>query len=227
MVKVQFHGHACFTLSTDQHTIIIDPWFNDNPLTDLKAEDINCDYILVTHGHFDHLGDAVAIAKRTGATIVSVAELAEYCSKNGAKAHGMHIGGGYNFPFGRLQLTPAWHGSSVLGENLYLGCPCGFVVNLEDKYIYHAGDTGLFGDMQLIGKKYSLDLALLPIGDNFVMGPDDAVTAAEFLGPKTVIPMHYNTFDIIKQDPNLFKEKVEAATGSKCIILEPGQEINI
>lgn len=223
MVKVRFHGHACFSLSTPEHTLVIDPWFTDNPLADLEAKDINCDYILVTHGHFDHLGDAVSIAKRTGATIIGVAELATYCANQGAKSHGMHIGGGYQFPFGRLQLTPAWHGSSVLGENLYLGCPCGFVIQLEGKYIYHAGDTGLFGDMELLGNKYPLDLALLPIGDNFIMGPDDAVTAAKLLRPKTVIPMHYNTFDIIRQDPYLFKEKVEAATTVKCEVIEPGQ----
>lgn len=227
MIKVKFHGHACFSLSTPQHTIIIDPWFTDNPLATVKADEVDCDYILVSHGHFDHLGDAIDIAKRTGATIISVAELATFCANNGANAHGMHIGGGYNFPFGRLQLTPAWHGSSVLGENLYLGCPCGFVVNLEDKYIYHAGDTGLFGDMKLIGDKYDLDLALLPIGDNFVMGPDDALTATEFLRPKIVVPMHYNTFDLIKQDANLFKQKVEANTTSKCQILNPGQEMSI
>jgi L-ascorbate metabolism protein UlaG (beta-lactamase superfamily) len=227
LIRVHFHGHACFSLSTAQHTIVIDPWFTDNPMTNVKADEVNCDYILVSHGHFDHLGDAIDIAKRTGATIIGVAELATYCANNGVKAHGMHIGGGYRFPFGRLQLTPAWHGSSVLGENIYLGCPCGFVINLEDKYIYHAGDTGLFGDMQLIGNKFALDLALLPIGDNYVMGPEDAITATELLRPKIVVPMHYNTFDLIKQDADLFKQEVETTTGCKCHILEPGEEMTI
>lgn len=223
MVSIHFYGHSCFSLATAQHKLLIDPWFTDNPLTDVKPEEVECDYLLVTHGHFDHLGDAVEIAKRTGATIIGVAELASYCAKQGAKTHGMHIGGSYRFPFGRLQLTPAWHGSSILGDNIYLGCPCGFIVELEGKYIYHAGDTGLFGDMELIGQKFPIDVALLPIGDNYVMGPEDAVRAVKLLKPKTVIPMHYNTFDIIKQDPHLFKGQVEATTDSRCLILQPGE----
>lgn len=223
MVKIQFHGHSCFSLKSSEHSLVIDPWFDDNPLADIKANEVECDYLLVTHGHFDHLGDAIAISKKTGATIIGVAELATYCSNNGAKAHGMHIGGGYQFPFGCVQLTPAWHGSSILGENLYLGCPCGFVIELGNKHIYHAGDTGLFGDMGLISAKYSLDVALLPIGDNFVMGPEDALTAVEFLKPLQVVPMHYNTFEIIKQDPELFKKNVEANTNSKCVVMESGE----
>lgn len=227
LLKVQFHGHACFTLKTDEFSLVIDPWFNDNPMTDRKAEDVECDFILVSHGHFDHLGDAISISKRTGAPIVGVAELASYCENQGATVHGMHIGGGYNFPFGRVQLTQAWHGSSVLGENIYLGCPCGFVIEIDGKYVYHAGDTGLFGDMKLIGAKYPLDLALLPIGDNFVMGPEDALTAVGFLQPKTVVPMHYDTFELIQQDPNLFKQEVEKSTETKCTILKPGEIITI
>lgn len=227
MVSIHFHGHACFSLETSQHKLVIDPWLTDNPLADVKPENVQCDYILVSHGHYDHLGDAISIATRTGATIIGVAELATYCANQGAKSHGMHIGGSYQFPFGRLQLTPAWHGSSLLGENIYLGCPCGFVVELEGKYIYHAGDTGLFGDMQLIGQKFPIDVALIPIGDNYVMGPEDALTAVKLLQPKTVIPMHYNTFDIIKQDPHLFKKHVEENTSSKCQILQPGETFRL
>ncbi|HHX50267.1 MAG TPA: metal-dependent hydrolase, partial [Clostridia bacterium] len=154
MVQIKFHGHACFELVAGRNRLLIDPWFTDNPLAVSTADQIAPDYILVSHGHFDHFGDAIPIAKRTGATIIGVAELATYCSRQGAEVHGMHIGGSHTFPFGRVQLTPAWHGSSLLDEgNLYLGNPCGFVIEIEGKYIYHAGDTGLFGDMGLIGSK--------------------------------------------------------------------------
>ena len=228
MVQIKFHGHACFELVSDKYRLLIDPWFKDNPLAVVGPDQVAADYILVSHGHYDHFGDAVPIAKRTGATIIGVAELATYCSRQGAKAHGMHIGGSHAFPFGKVQLTPAWHGSSLLDkDNLYLGNPCGFVIESEGKYIYHAGDTGLFGDMGLIGSKYALDVALLPIGDNYVMGPEDALQAVKYLQPKTVVPMHYNTFDLIRQDAGAFKKEVESNTASRCLILEPGQSIEI
>lgn len=218
-MKICFHGHSCFSLKTLNYNILIDPWIKENPETNLNCENVDCDYILVSHGHFDHLGDAIEISKRTGATIIGVVELASYCEKQGARTHGMQIGGSYQFPFGRLYLTPASHGSGIIEENLYLGLACGFVIECNKKYIYHAGDTGLFGDMQLIGKKFPLDLALLPIGDNFTMGPEDALTAVRLLQPKKVIPMHYNTFDIITQDPNDFKSNIENSTNTHCIIL--------
>ncbi|KXG77716.1 L-ascorbate-6-phosphate lactonase UlaG [Fervidicola ferrireducens] len=229
MVSVTFHGHACFTISSSKFNLIIDPWLKDNPLSDIKPEQVKADYILVTHGHGDHLGDALEIAKESGATIIAPYELAVYCQLKGAKVHPMHIGGDYTFDFGWLQLTPAMHGSGgVFGEQIvYLGNPCGFLLEIEGKTLYHAGDTGLFGDMKLIGEKVSLDVAMLPIGGNFVMGIDDAVKAVEFLKPRTVIPMHYNTFDVIKKDPQEFKEKVEEKIGARVVILEPGETITL
>lgn len=229
MPKVIFHGHSCFTIADGQHTVLTDPWLTGNPLADVPADRLDASAILVSHGHFDHLGDAVAIAKRCQATIIGVAELAGYCAAQGAPAHQMHIGGSYQFSFGRVKLTPAWHGSAVMdeaGNNIYTGTPCGFLLTMGGKTIYFAGDTGLFGDMQLIGERHPLDLALLPIGDNFVMGPEDAVAAVEMLRPGVVIPMHYNTFDLIKQDPQAFKQQVESRNLARVVVLEPGQEYN-
>jgi len=209
-------------------SIIIDPFLTGNPLAAKKPEEIKADYILVSHGHGDHLGDAIEIAKRSGGTIISPNELAVYCGRKGAKVHNMHIGGAYNFDGVKVKLTPAWHGSAVVDDRdiIYTGNPCGFLIWVDDLCIYHAGDTALFGDMdKVIGKYHIIDLALLPIGDNFTMGPEDAVIAAGWLGAKTVIPMHYNTWPLIAQDANLFKESVEAQTTSKCVVLKPGESI--
>lgn len=228
-MKLTFVGHACFLLENIKYKLIFDPYIADNPLAVLKPENICVHYILLTHGHGDHLGDALDIAKRNDATIIAPNELAVYCRNSGCKAHAMHIGGGYNFDFGRVKLTIAHHGSAadLGGQALtYLGNPCGFVVSMDGKNIYHAGDTGLFLDMQLIGEIYDIDVALLPIGDNFTMGIDDAVRAVEYLKPKMVIPMHYNTFLLIKVDPFDFKDKVEKK-GFKVNILNPGQQITI
>jgi L-ascorbate metabolism protein UlaG (beta-lactamase superfamily) len=181
--------------------------------------------ILVTHGHDDHLGDAIEIAKRSGATIVSVFELASYCSRQGAKVHGMHIGGSHQFGPVKVKLTPAWHGSGLVKNETteYLGTPCGFVFTLDGKTIYHAGDTGLFGDMAMVGRLHPIDLALLPIGDNFTMGPEDALEAVRLIKPNLVIPMHYNTWPLVEQDPQEFKRAVEAQTPAQVIILAPGE----
>ncbi|MDI3533762.1 MAG: hypothetical protein PWQ82_127 [Thermosediminibacterales bacterium] len=228
MLKVKFHGHACFEISDGKNNLIIDPWLTGNPQADVKAEDIKTDYILVTHGHGDHFGDAIGIAKSNDAVIIAPFELATFCQHRGIeKVHPMHIGGGYNFDFGRVKLTNALHGGGYVEDNhiYYLGNPCGFIIEIGAKTIYHAGDTGLFGDMKLIGEMNSLDLALLPIGDNFVMGIDDAVKAVEFLKPVKTVPMHYNTFDLIKQDPEQFKNKV--AGKSEVIIMNPGDEIEL
>lgn len=226
-MKITFHGHSCFSLRTSDYTVLIDPWIKGNPNSDLNFETLECDFILVSHGHFDHLGDAISISKRTGAIIIGIVELTGYCEKQGAKAHGMQIGGGYQFPFGFVYLTPALHGSSIIEENLYLGLACGFVIELDGKYIYHAGDTGVFSDMRFIGRKFPLDLALLPIGDNFTMGPEDALVATSLLQAQKIIPMHYNTFDIITQDPYNFKNKVETNNNGQCIILSPGEELHL
>lgn len=225
-VRVSYHGHSCFELESASGKVIIDPFLTGNPLADIKPEQVKVDAILVSHGHGDHLGDALAIAKANGGLIIAPNELAVYCQRKGAKSHPMHIGGSYRFPFGTVKLTQAWHGSAVTeGETLVMtGNPCGFMLTMDNFVVYHAGDTGLFGDMKLLGELYSIDLALLPIGDNYTMGIDDAVVAVSMLKPKTVVPMHYNTFPVIKQDPEVFAEK--AAKYSKPYILKPGEHVN-
>jgi L-ascorbate metabolism protein UlaG (beta-lactamase superfamily) len=227
VVKVTFGGHACFLLKNNEHQIIIDPFLTGNPLAGLKAEKIDVQYILVTHGHGDHVGDTIVIAQRTGATVIAPFELAMYCQGKGVDVHPMHIGGSREFSFGKVKLTPAFHGSAIQGEHgmEYTGNPCGFLLEIDRKTIYHAGDTGLFGDMKLIGEYTPVDLALLPIGDNFGMGPDDAVEAAKFVKAKQVVPMHYNTFDLIKQDPQDFKRKLHGI--AECMVLEPGQSLEL
>lgn len=229
MIKVTFHGHACFSLEDGSHHVLIDPFITGNPQAEISADKINPTHILVSHGHGDHLGDAIAISKRSRATIVAPNELAVYCQNNGAySVHNMHIGGSWKFEFGRVKLTPAWHGSAVIDgkDIIYTGTPCGFVVEMGGKHIYHTGDTGLFGDMKLIGEMFPLDCALLPIGDNFVMGPDDALKAAGMLQAKLVIPMHYHTFPVIRQDPNDFAQKLTSQLpGQKVKILAPGESV--
>ncbi len=225
MVKLTYHGHSVFEIKTEQHSLIIDPFLSGNTNAKIKPSQVKADYIILTHAHGDHLGDAFEIAKNNNATIIAVNELANYASEQGCKAHNMHIGGGHNFPFGRIKFTIAHHGSSS-PDGRYMGEPAGVVISINGKSIYHAGDTGLFLDMRLIGEITPLDAALVPIGDNFTMGIDDAVKAVEFLNPKLAIPMHYNTFGIIEADPEEFKRKVESI-GKMCTILPPGESIEI
>jgi len=224
--QLTYLGHSAFLITTTVGDILIDPFLSGNPLASIGPDDVHPAYILVTHGHSDHLGDTVAIARRTGATVIGPAELVTYVAGKGvANVHPMHLGGNHIFPFGELLLTQALHGSSVTedGHLICTGNPCGFVVKTRERTIYHAGDTGLFLDMELIGRLHPLDIALLPIGGNFTMGIDDAVEAVKMLAPRTVIPMHYGTFPVIAVDPQLFRKKVESATSSHCTVLEPGQ----
>jgi len=224
MAKLKYLGHSCFTLETKGTNLIIDPFLTGNPMAGAKAEDIKADYVLVTHGHGDHFGDTIEIAKRNDATVVGPNEIAVFCANKGVKAHNMHIGGSWQFDFGRVKLTIAHHGFSAGESGLDIGGnPCGFIITVEGKKIYHAGDTGLFMDMQIIGEE-GLDVAMLPIGDNFTMGVDDAARAVSFLKPKKVVPMHYNTFDLIKADPNDFKSKVK---GSECIVMAVGEALEV
>ncbi len=212
MATLTYFGHSAFSLETDGHRIVIDPFFTGNPLAPIKADEVKCNYIIISHGHGDHIGDAISIAKRNKTTVIANYEIATWCGSQGVNAHAMHIGGSHAFPFGRVKLTIAHHGSGYQTDKgfLYMGNPAGILLFVEGKTIYHAGDTALFYDMKLIGEMNPIDLALLPIGDNFTMGIDDAVKAVELLNPKLVMPMHYKTFDVIDADPNLFVQKVKA-----------------
>jgi L-ascorbate metabolism protein UlaG (beta-lactamase superfamily) len=225
MIKITYHGHSAFEIESDKHNIVIDPFLNGNKHAKVKPSDIKCDYVVLSHGHGDHIGDGFEIAKKNNATIIAVNELANYAAEKGCKAHNMGIGGGCNFPFGRLKFTIAHH-SSATNEGQYMGEPAGVLLTINGKTIYHAGDTGLFLDMKLIGEMNSIDAALVPIGDNFTMGIDDAVKAVEFLNPKMAIPMHYNTFGVIEADPQEFKRKVESI-GKKCVIIPFGDSVEI
>ncbi|MFC7442820.1 metal-dependent hydrolase [Laceyella putida] len=224
-MKVTFHGHSCFEIAHNGTRLLIDPFITGNPQAKIQADALHPDYILVTHGHGDHVGDTVAIAKRTGATVIASAEMAGWLGQQGVKAHGMALGGGYTFPFGHVKMVPALHGSGyeVDGQIIYMGPAAGFVLTLDGKTLYHAGDTALFSDMKLIGRK-AIDLALLPIGDNYTMGPEDALVAAEWLGAKHVIPMHYNTFPLIEQNGERFVEEL-SKKGIKGSVMKPGQEL--
>lgn len=224
-IHITFHGHACFAIKTDQANLLIDPFLTGNAMADVRPEQVRPDYILVTHAHGDHLGDAIPIAKRTGATIISNNEIANYVSQHGAKAHNMHIGGAHVFPFGKVKLTIAHHGSSF-PDGSYGGNPCGLLLWLEDKVLYHAGDTALFLDMKLYGEE-GIDVAMLPIGDNFTMGPEDAVKAVGFLQPKQAILMHYNTFGVIAQDAQAVADAIRAKTGAQPILLKPGETLTL
>lgn len=221
MLTLTFHGHACFVLEADGRRVIIDPFLTGNPVADIPLERLpKIDAVLLSHGHGDHLGDAVAIATRDGATVVATYELALYCQDRGAQAHPMHIGGAHQFPFGRVKLVPAFHGGRVEGDETgrYTTNPCGVVVTLGGRTVYHTGDTALTLEMQLLAGR--VDALLVPIGDNFTMGVEDAVRAVEFVRPKVVIPMHYNTWDLIRADPHDFKRRV--GSRAEVVILAPG-----
>lgn len=224
MNRLTFHGHAAFELVTSKGTrLMFDPWLDQNPKADIKTADVsNLDYILVSHGHGDHFSDVIKLAKKTSATVLATFELVSLCQAQGVKhGHGMSVGGGYRFPFGVAKLTPALHGTGIDGgaHGIHSTMPNGWWLDLGDARVYHAGDTALLTDMQLLQGK--VDVALLPIGDNFTMGPEDAARAVEFIKPRVVIPMHYNTFDIINQDPEHFRKLVGGA--AEVVVLQPGE----
>ncbi len=221
-----WYGHATHGLIVGKYKLLVDPFFNGNPDAPISADAAEANFILISHGHGDHVGDAVAIAKRTGALCVANFEIANWLGNQGVKSHGQHIGGGFHYPFGYLKLTQALHGSS-LPDGSYGGNPAGFLITTpEGIKIYFAGDTGLFGDMRLIGEE-GIDLAVLPIGDNYTMGPDDALRAVKLLQPKMVVPVHYNTWDLIAQDPQAWKKRVEAETQARVVVLVPGGKLHL
>lgn len=224
--KLTWYGHAALGLETGGYKVLVDPFLADNPAASLSPDAVEADFILISHGHGDHVGDAAAIAKRTGAMVISVNEIALWFDGQGIKSHGQHLGGGYKHPFGYLKLTLALHGSA-LPDGSNGGNPCGFLLTTNDgEKIYLAQDTGLFGDMRLIGEE-GIDLAVVPIGDNFTMGPDDALRAVKLIQPKTVIPIHYNTWGLIAQDPEAWAGRVEKETDTKAVVLKPGESYSL
>ncbi|HET9947537.1 MAG TPA: metal-dependent hydrolase [Longimicrobiales bacterium] len=223
MAKVTWHGHATTSLETQDGTrLVIDPFIEGNPSCELSVDDFEADYILISHGHSDHVADAIPLAKRTGATIIATYELATYMERQGLKASPHHIGGGVRYPFGYVKLTPALHGGIVEleGGEGFTSLPCGFLIRLnEGKSFHHAGDTGLIASMQLLAGQ--VDVAMIPIGDRYTMGPEDAVRAVEMIAPKVVIPIHYGTWPPIEQDPEAFKKAV--GKRAEVEILRPGE----
>lgn len=226
-MKLKYFSHSAFQVTTNSGIkILIDPYLDDNPGSPVKSGDVAADYIILSHAHGDHLGDAVKIASRSKVTFICVNELGNYLASKGLSAHNMNIGGGYNFEFGRVKFTIAHHGSQT-PEGTYAGEPAGIILKADGKTIYHTGDTGLFLDMQLIGEVNGpIDYMLLPIGDNYTMDINDAVRAVQMVRPGLAIPMHYNTFNVIKSDPMEFKKKAEAA-GIKSRVLDFGEEISL
>lgn len=227
-MKVTYHGHSVVQIETRGTTIFIDPFLTGNPVADIAAADVKTDVILLTHGHGDHVGDTVEIAKRNDALVIASAELCDWLSWQGVRTHAMSIGGSSWFDFGRVKLTQAFHSSSYVDHEtqtiIYTGMPTGILFTAEHKTIYHAGDTGIFSDMKLIGELDKIDLAFLPIGDQHTMGPQDAALAAEWLKAKAVVPVHYNTFPFFKQDPYDFAELLQPGVGK---VLHPGEQLEL
>jgi L-ascorbate metabolism protein UlaG (beta-lactamase superfamily) len=221
-MDIRFLGHACFELSDGDTRVLVDPFLTGNPKAPIGADDVNPTHIFLTHGHVDHWGDIVDLAKRTSAHCVAIVELANELGEQGVEnVSDPNVGGTVEFDGGWVRLTPAWHTSTSPGGTVTI--PAGLVVNLGGKTVYHLGDTGLFSDLQLVKARDHVDVALIPIGGHYTMDRHDAVTAADLVGADTVIPCHYNTFPPIETDAQAYKSDVEAKTSSKVVILEPGE----
>jgi len=224
--KVTWLGHAAILIEVAGKNLLVDPFLSGNPSASIRPDRVRADYVLISHGHEDHVGDAVAIARRTKAPVISNAEIVHWFSAQGVEGHAQHLGGGHHYPFGYLKLTLAVHGSG-LPDGSNGGNPAGFLLTTpEGTRIYLAGDTGLFGDMRLIGEE-GVDLAALPIGDNYTMGPQDALRAVKLIQPRHVIPIHYNTFELIAQDAQAWAKRVEAETKTQVHVLQPGESLSL
>ena len=226
MITLTWYGHATWGIEIDETRLLIDPFFEGNPVAEVAPEALEADYIIVTHGHGDHVGDTVALAERTGATVIANFEICNWLQDQGVEnVHPQHIGGGFHYPFGYLKLTIAMHGSA-LPDGSYGGMPAGVMIRTDAATIYHAGDTGLFASMELIGEE-GIDVALLPIGDNFTMGPDDALRAVKLIRPRVVIPMHYETWELIAQDPHIWAKRVAEQTKTQPVVLSIGETYTV
>ncbi len=227
-ITLTYLGHSACRLTHESHDILIDPFITGNPLAEgagIRSKDLEPTHLILTHAHGDHLGDTVAIATRTNATVIATFELAEYLAARGCRTEAMGIGGEIALGFGRVKLTIAHHSSST-PDGVYAGNPAGVLLFIDGRTIYHAGDTALFLDMKLIGERHPITLAMVPIGDRFTMGVDDAITAVEFLGPRQAMPIHFNTWPPIMVDSSAFARGVEAL-GVAPVVLEAGESITI
>jgi L-ascorbate metabolism protein UlaG (beta-lactamase superfamily) len=220
-MDINYLGHATFSLSDGDTTVLIDPFLTGNPKASVAADELNPTTILLTHGHGDHVGDAVPISKRTGAPVLAIVELAAELGEEGIDVRDPNLGGTVDFDWGWAKLVPAWHTSTTPKGTV--STPAGLLINFKDTIVYHVGDTSLFSDLQLVGRRHPIDVALMCIGGHYTMDRFDAVDAAAYVGAKTVIPCHYNTFPAIETDAQAFKSDVESATSSKVVVLDPGQ----
>lgn len=226
---LKFHGHSCFSMAADGRRVIIDPFLEGNPQAVEGVADVDVDVILATHGHSDHLGDSIALARRTDALLIATYELALYCEQQGVRnVRPMQIGGAADLGFARIKLTVAHHSSSIMtdGGIQMLGAACGFIVSMGGRSAYHLGDTGLTTDLELVGRLHDLDAAMIPIGSTFTMDLEDGIVAARMIGAKLNIPMHYDTFPVIQADPREFVRRLEAE-GLAGRVLQPGEEIEL
>jgi L-ascorbate metabolism protein UlaG (beta-lactamase superfamily) len=227
-MEIKFHGQSCFELSDGETTVLTDPFLKpNNPVAVATAEEVEPTHVAISHGHADHIADAVAVLKRTGAEAVAIVELANWLGEQGAESvRDPNFGGTVSYDWGYVSMVPAWH-TNTTPDGTAIGPPAGLVIKIGETTVYHAGDTCLFSDMKLVAERSDIDVFLVPIGGHYTMDRRDAVVACQFVGAPTVIPMHYNTFPLIETDAEAFKSEVESETSSKVVILQPGESHSV